>query len=204
MSESDAGSRVADRLRDTGPRHWEALFLGSIFAYVLVLVITARGYAPDPRLFPLLIGVPLLGLILLRVTMLLSDRFDVAAVGMFDQVTADLDDVDEDHDDGSVDDVIRYRRQVESIVWLCSLVALIWALGFQIGLVIFVFTFVYTYERDVVRAAGATVAAYAIVYLLFVRLLSVQLFEPALLPDSIVELLPATLSAVAGLAGVAG
>jgi hypothetical protein len=195
--------RIADRIRDTESSYWEALFLLIILAYVLLLVYTAWGYSGDPRLFPLLIGVPLVGIIVLRVVMLLSTRFNVSSGGALQSVTTELEDAGED-DSGPVNDIVRYRRQIETIGWLCGLTACTWALGFQIGLIIFVFTFVYTYERDTVRAAGAALITYAIIYTLFIRLLSVILNEPALLPDSIAELLPAVLFATTALSGVTG
>ena len=198
---SELGLRISSRLRDTGSRYWEALFLTFILAYVFLLIYTALGYAEDPRLFPLLVGVPLTGLILLRITMLLSSRFTVSSEGMFRDVGTELEG-DSEEDSEAIDDLVRYRRQLETITWLCSLTAFIWAFGFQIGLVIFVFAFVYTYEQNATRAAGATVATYGIVYLLFVRLLSVTLLEPALLPDSFVELLPAVVFGLAMLPGV--
>lgn len=186
---STVRSRFADLLRDAESRYWESIFLGLILAYTLVLIAKALGYAPDPRLFPLLIGVPLVALILVRVTMLLSDRIDVSSGGMFEDVTAELSDAGEDVGP-EYDTLTTYRRQIEIIAWLCGFTALIWALGFQLGLVIFVFAFVAVYEDDLKRAFVATVIAYGLVYVLFIQLLSVSLHDPALLPSSIADLLP--------------
>lgn len=186
---SNVRGRFADLLRDAEGRYWESVFLGLIMAYTLVLVVTALGYGPDPRLFPLLIGVPLIALILVRIGMLLSDRIDVRSGGVFQEVTAELADAGEDAGP-QYDTLERYRKQVEIVAWLCGFVALIWAIGFQLGLVIFVFTFVAIYEGDLRRALAATIIAYGVVYLLFVQLLSVSLYDPALLPDSIADLIP--------------
>ena len=166
--------------------HFEALFMGLLLTYTLLLIYTALGYGSQARLFPLLVGGPLLGLILLRLDLLLTNHIQRGSSGVFQDMTDGL----RDEESSSVDAMTQYRRESEIILWLVTALVLIWAIGFQIALVVFVFLFVYSHERDLIRALGSTVIAYGIVYLLFVQLLSVNLYEPALLPDPVMSTLP--------------
>lgn len=169
---------VEDRLQWLDKRYTESLFLGALFTYTLLLVTTALDYGPKPQLFPLLAGIPLLGLILLRLGMLNVERLRFDSGGMFQGLTDDM------REDEMVEDATaRYGREAEIILWLAGALALIWVAGFQIALLAFVFLFVFYHERDLYRAVGSTLLAYALLYVLFIELLSVELYQPALLPD---------------------
>ncbi|MFB6097342.1 MAG: tripartite tricarboxylate transporter TctB family protein [Haloferacaceae archaeon] len=185
-------SEVTDRsghpIEGIEDRYWEALFFLVLLAYDLVLVYTATGYGEDPRLFPLLIGIPLAGLILVRVGMLVfADRFDFDSGGMFESVTSDLD--VEEGGEAPPSKLAQYRSELATIGWIAGFLVLVWALGFQISVVAFVFAYVLVYERDLKRAVLATAIAFGLVYLLFIELLSVPLYEGALLPEFLLRLL---------------
>lgn len=184
---SGADGSAASLVRRLERRHWESLFFLVLLSYTVVLVARASQYGSQPRLFPLVIGVTLIALILVRITMLLSDRFSVAGGGMFESLSGLTDDEEETQ---QRDTLARYRIELSMVGWVLALLALIWALGFQLALVVFVFAFVYVYERSAPRAVATAVLSYALIYLLFVQLLSVTLYEPNLLPDFIVELIP--------------
>lgn len=188
---SEVVERYAGTIESIESRYWEALFFMVLLAYDLVLVYTATGYGEDPRLFPLMIGVPLAGLIVVRVAMLvMADRFDFDSAGMFESVTADLD-IEETEEGGQAGPgtLEQYRSELATMGWIAGFLALVWAFGFQISVVVFVFAYVLVYEQDVKRAIVATVVAFALVYLLFIQLLSVPLYEGALLPDFLTRLL---------------
>ncbi|WP_158599381.1 tripartite tricarboxylate transporter TctB family protein [Halobellus sp. Atlit-38R] len=179
-------SLVLRQARRLDSNHFEALFIGLLFTYTLLLIYTALGYGSQPRLFPLLVGGPLLGLIILRLDLLLTNHIQLGSSGVFQDMTDGL----MDDEPNPIDPMTKYRREAEIILWLVTALVLVWAIGFQIALVVFVFLFVYSHERDLIRALGSTLIAYGIVYLLFVQLLSVNLYEPALLPESIMNTLP--------------
>jgi hypothetical protein len=167
-------------------RFREALFILVLGAYVALIVATATGYSQNARRFPLVIGVPLLGLILLKVVILVGgDRLSLPATGL----VSDMIDLDTGGED-TIASWMRRRREIEMVAWVGLFVALVWALGFQVGGVLFTAAFVFRYERDVVRALLAGAVTYAIVYLLFIQLLNRRLVDPALLPDAIVQVLP--------------
>jgi len=174
-------------LPDRIPRRFrEALFILLLGGYVTIIVSTATGYSQNARRFPLVIGVPLLGLILLKIVILVGgDRLSLPATGLVSDMV--------DLDTGGDDDLAswsRRRREVEMTAWIGLFVVLVWALGFQIGGILFTASFVFRYERDLKRALLAAGVTYAIVFLLFIQLLDRGLTEPALLPEVIVQLLP--------------
>lgn len=189
MSETethDATGRVWG-LPDRVPRRFrEAIFVLLLGVYASVIVFTAIGYSQRARRFPLVIGVPVLGLIVLKVALLLGgDRLSLPATGLVSDVVS--------LDTGGSDDIdasTQRRREVEVIGWIALFVGLIWALGFQVGSVLFVAGFVFRHQRDPKRALLVAGITYAIIYLLFVRLLNRRLVEPALLPDFVVQVLP--------------
>lgn len=186
-----ATERAGQAIESIESRYWEALFFLVLLAYDLLLVYVATGYSEDPRLFPLLMGVPLAGLIIVRIAMLLlADRFDFDSGGMFESVTSDLD-IEETEEGGQAGSgtLEQYQSELATMGWIAGLLALVWAFGFQISVVVFVFTYVLYYERDLQRAVLATVVAFGLVYLLFIQLLSVPLYEGALLPEFLKNIL---------------
>jgi hypothetical protein len=171
--------RVPHRVREAG----FVLLLG---AYVSVIILKAVDYSQQARRFPLVIGVPLLGLILLKTVLLVGGgRLSLPATGLVSDMV-DLDTGGDDHAGA----LIQRQREFEVIVWIGLLVGMVWGLGFQVGGVLFVAGFVFRYQRDPKRALLVAAITYAIIYLLFIRLLNRRLVEPALLPDVIVQLLP--------------
>ena len=174
-------------LPDRVPRRVrEAVFVLFLGVYVSVIVFTAIDYSQRARRFPLVIGVPLLGLILLKAVLLLGgDRLSLPTTGL----VSDMIDLETGGDD-EVDAPTRRRREVEVVAWIGLLVGIIWGTGFQVGSVLFVIAFVYRYQRDIKRALLVAGITYAVIYLLFIQLLNRRLVEPALLPDIVVQLLP--------------
>jgi hypothetical protein len=57
---------------------------------------------------------------------------------------------------------------------------LIWLVGHIVALLVFVFGFIYLYERNIKRALIATALTFGFIYLLFVTILSASLYEGVL------------------------
>lgn len=176
MSSND--NRAVDGLSDrifvfienTDGRYWAVAFFLGLIAYTGLLVIEALTYSDAAQLFPLIIGVPLLGLIVLDIVLVLyGDRIGIESDDLFEEAIF-LDDEGEAHNLAD-----QYRREFEMVLWTAVSVALIWLVGHIIALGVFVFVFIYTYERDLKRAVLATAITFGFVYLLFIVLLEANL-----------------------------
>lgn len=167
-----------DRLSKVDDLYWELLFYGIVFVYTAVLVGIAFDYRPDARLFPVVVGTLLLGLVLLKVAVLGLSRWRDYSVGQtFGGIGGDFQNSDEaDPSQERLDPPERYKRQIQMIGWLVLLIGSIWAVGFQITMVPFVFSFVYFYERNLGKAVVAAVVTLFMVYVIFIQILSASLW----------------------------
>lgn len=164
--------RHFDFLTEIDTRYLKATFFAVIFSYTLLLVLEALGYSSDARLFPLVVGGPLLGLTALKLLQLLfEDRFRMDVTDLID-----IGDMDAVADEENRDPALTYQRQFTMILWTAGVVALIWLFGHLIALAVFVFAFIYVYERSLRRAIVATALTYAFVHLLFIELLGASLW----------------------------
>lgn len=181
-------------LRSVDDRQWEILFFLLILGYSVLLVYEAWGYGPDARLFPLMVGIPLVGMLVVKIGLLLfADRIDLSENDMFGSVTSDLDDsedIAESEETSKFDTLVRYRREYEMVGWTFVLIGLIWLLGFRLSMLVFIPVFIYRYERAPKRAVGVTIFTWIATDLIFVRLLSVTFWEGVIIPDWIIQLLP--------------
>lgn len=174
---SSVDERVFRKISGVDGRYWAALFFGLILAYVALLVTEALGYSSDPRLFPLVVGVPLLVLIAGQIVLLVfGDRFGIESVDLFENIQ-ELEGSDEGSD---MDPVERTRREFEMVVWSLLSFGVIWLFGHLVALVVFVFGFIYVYERSLKRALLATAVTFGFVYLLFVYILGASLWSGVL------------------------
>lgn len=170
--------RAFRKIADVDGRYWASLFFGLIFAYVALMVLEALDYASAPRLFPLVVGVPLLLLIVLQVVLLLfQERLGIESVDLFESIQQ-LEGVAEEDDEETAAE--RPRREFEMIILSLLSFVLIWLLGHVAALLAFVFGFIYLYERDLRRALIATALTFGFVYLLFVSILNASLYEGVL------------------------
>lgn len=166
--------RAFRKIADVDSRYWASLFFGLIFAYVGILVVRALGYASAPRLFPLIVGVPLLLLIVGQIALLVfGDRLGIESVDLFESAYELDTSGDQTEQEAAVE---QNRRELEMIVWSLLSFVLIWAIGHIAALVVFVFGFIYAYERSLKRAAIATVITFTFIYLLFVTILDASLW----------------------------
>ncbi|WP_049986589.1 tripartite tricarboxylate transporter TctB family protein [Halobellus rufus] len=164
---------ILEFVRRVDGRYWSAVFFACIFAYTTLLVVESFSYSAAARLFPLIVGISLLGLVAVQIAVLLAgDRLDIKRVELFGSPEEFL----EDEGDTEQEDLLRYQREFEMILWTTLAVAVIWLLGHVLGLVVFVFFFVYRFNRNLKKAGMVTGIAFVFVYLLFVRLLDSSLW----------------------------
>lgn len=191
MAETLDKLRIPKVVTTIEDRYWEALFFVMILSYTIAILNEALGYSEDARLFPVLIGSALVVMILLKLGLLLfGDRLNITGTNLFDSMTADIAADDTDEESFEVDTATRYGRELEMIGWSFMLVGLIWLLGFRLAMVVFVTSYILRHERSIKRAVGATVFTWIGIDLIFIRLLSVTLWEGMLVPEWLFQLLP--------------
>ena len=174
---SSVDERAFRKISGVNGRYWAALFFGLIFLYVALLVVEAQGYSSDPRLFPLVVGVPLLLLIVGQIVLLVfGEQLGIESVDLFESIQQ-LEGADEETE---MDPLERSRREFEMIVWSLLSFGVIWLFGHLVALVVFVFGFIYVYERSLKRALLATAVTFGFVYLLFVYILGASLWSGVL------------------------
>lgn len=169
--------RGFERLADVDGRYPATAFFLALLGYTLTLLFEARGYPADPRLFPVIVGVPLTLLLTAKILLLLlQDRIELQSVGLFE----DLGELGVASIDGEDRRASRYRRELSMIGWIGALGALIYLVGNLLAIPVFIFTFILAYERDVVRAAFVSAVTFGFVYLLFVEILGASLWRGVL------------------------
>lgn len=168
--------RVFDGLVTVDSRVWPGIFFGVIGLYTFAVVLQSTSYSEAARLFPIVIGVPLLGLIALKLLMtVFDDRNWFASTELFD-----FDDRFDHVGVAAVEAAVRYQREAEMIIWLVGLSVFLWVFGFILTLIVFLFTFVFIYERDVLRAAIVSAVTVGFVYFFFIRLLGASVYTGAI------------------------
>lgn len=167
--------RGFDRLANVEGRYLAILFFSVLLLYTLALVNQALGYSEAARLFPLIVGFPLLAMLVVYILLLaLQNRIDVRTVGFFDDVGNIGEEVS-----GTVemDRSDRYRREFSMVLWVGSLILLTWLIGNLVAVAVFVFTFIYVNERAFVRALLVAAVTFGFIYLLFVQILGATLWR---------------------------
>jgi Na+/proline symporter len=165
---------VFERLAAVESRFLAMAFFGALVVYTLALVTQAVGYSDAARLFPLIVGVPLVVMLVVNLLLLaVGDRVDLQLVGFFDAVG----DIDAVSAESAVDEAERYRREFSMVVWVGALIGLTWLIGNLAAVAVFVATFVYVHERDLRRALLVSGFTFGFIYLLFVVILDANLYR---------------------------
>lgn len=172
------GERLFTLVQRVEGRYWSTVFFLGLFGYTLLLVVEALGYSGPARLFPLVIGVPLLGLIVVKVVVtLFKERLGIQSIDLFE----DIQEFEGDEELDAPAERQQYRRELETALWVAFAIVSIALFGHLFGLLVFVFGFVYAYERDLLRAGVATAVTFLFVYLLFKAILGASLHEGLLI-----------------------
>ena len=80
----------------------------------------------------------------------------------------------------TVDPSVRMRREAAMVGWTLAVLSLTYFFGFLSTLTMFVFGFIYYYERNGKLALGVTGLNLVISYVLFVQILQIRLFPGAI------------------------
>lgn len=163
-----------ERLAAIEGRYLAITFFGVLLVYTLALVTQAVGYSEAARLFPLIVGIPLVVMLIANILLLaLEERIDLRLVGFFDAMS----EIDAVSAEAEVDQAERYRREFSMVLWIGALISLSWLFGNLVAVAVFVFAFVYAYERAPLRALFVTVLTFGFIYLLFVQVLGAILWR---------------------------
>jgi len=170
--------KVAGILERISPIYYQQLFFIFVFGYVFLMMWDTRTYGSTVRLFPLLIGIPLLGALVLQIVFpLLPDWL----AGNFDGLMgAAVGDEEIDLKQDSFERSTRMQRELGVVIWVVALLAIMYLFGFFSGMTVFVAVFIYYYERSLVKAIGIMMINFVLSYILFVQILQLRLFPGAI------------------------
>lgn len=170
---------IAKYVTRVSSKYWKAAFFVVLLVYTVGLLIQAWSYSSDARLFPFLIGVPLILMIALYLVLTFSSRYSGSGSGVFDSITDEALS-DDDGAEGGDETTVRVQRELKMVLWIVSLLAVVYFFGFLNAFLLFLFFFVYTYEQSLLRATLITALSLAFVQIFFVEFLSLPLWEGAL------------------------
>lgn len=165
---------------------WFSLaFYAGIMAWVLLLLYWSRSWQWTNKLFPLMVGVPVILFTLLQtVDVWYPDAFDRlhpnrVVGGGSDGLSEDLEETAED-DMSTRSKAEQQRWELYMLAWVTALPMLMYFVGFAISIPIYTFALGWFFLRDVRAASGLTVGVSLFIYVLFVLLLGVPLWEGVL------------------------
>ena len=106
----------------------------------------------------------------------LPERFRLRTGGLIGRAVGGEEINTDESEDDEVERPTRIEREARTIAWVFGLLTVVFLLGFLAALTIFVFAFVYYYERDLKLAASVTLLNFAVSYVLFVVILQVPFY----------------------------
>ncbi|SEH64146.1 Tripartite tricarboxylate transporter TctB family protein [Halopenitus malekzadehii] len=156
-------------------QYWESLFFGALLAYTVALIYQAFQFSGAAGLFPLIVGIPLAVLLTAKTIMTLFFKDRIRGVGgLTSNILADK---AESAGLSFGGNRVEVYRELESTLWVCVISLLIWLIGFLPGLATFIFGFMTVKEQKPIRAMIVTSIVMTTIYLLFVELLSIRLWN---------------------------
>lgn len=144
----------------------------SLFYLILLIglaaaFVTTLGYPSRARLFPIIV-ISFCGVFVLwALVKMFIARHKASSLDEYMQKNEETLKPDEG-----------YRRQFFfAFAWIGAFILLLWLLGFVVGLPIFVFAYIKTYEESWRLAIISTIIMFLIVYVVFAVLLKIPLYE---------------------------
>ena len=146
-----------------------ALFSFCALIFFCVFVYLAHDWRPQARLYPWVIGIPML---FLAVAQVIFDLKGVQAKKSDDATPMDFQFTQE------IDPVTAKKRAIIMFSWLVGFFLLIWLLGFPIGIPLMMFCYLkFQGEEPWVLSIALTIIAWVCFYALFVKLLTLPFPE---------------------------
>ena len=142
----------------------QAIFSLCALVFFCVFVYLAQEWRMQARLYPFVIGIPMIILAAIQVILDLKGyepkQADDAAPVDFQRTT-------------NIDPALAFQRTVQTFSWFLGFFAGIWLFGFSITIPVMVFSYMYFYGKEkLMLAAIITGVAWVFFYALFVKLLT--------------------------------
>jgi hypothetical protein len=168
------------------------LFYGGLLVYVVSHILLARDWSWENKLFPFLVGIPMVVLILVNMVLIkkpeIRERFtatDKPMSKMTEALSSDVDDTET-----VVERASRHKSEIGITLWTISLPIAVYLLGFAYSLPTYVFVFILYYLRDLKKAIIGTVAFTAFSYVVFLVLLNLRMYHGVVGLPNILEYVP--------------
>lgn len=181
-------NKIAKITSDIPSKYFKASFFGLILLYTTALLVQAWSYSSDARLFPLLIGIPLIFMIIFNFGLMRSSRYSSEAGGIFDDITDEALSENEEESGRNIKEGVKFRleRELKMMLWIIGATVLAYFIGFLNAFAGFLFAFIYVYERGFIRAAIITILTLVFIRVFFIEILALPLWEGTLFSTMIV------------------
>lgn len=203
---ASGGTDGEQGLYDISPKAFEALFYLIVLAWVLLLLYWTQDWRTSDRLFPRMVGVPLIILLVLQLIRLkFTDQFNKITAVLIDLLSRGS------SNDGGISEITdnlesKYKeskqkmgqrskreRQIYELYmigWIIALPAMMYYLGFVNAVPVYIFAFMMFFTRNPKLSTAITVGFSIALYILFVVLLSINLWDGTLDLPNILDFLP--------------
>ena len=181
-----AQNSIYDLISNIESEKFDKIFTTIQFALILILLYDVRQYGSDAQLFPLVVGIPTSGLLLLLLISQVSTRVanrieDITSRGIFDQENeiASIQDIQGDMGISESDDHDNIRAQRKRVlntsIWIFGLFILIMIVGFLPAILLFMALF---YRIQTRLSWKGTIFNTTIMWLVIVIIFEVVLNTP--------------------------
>lgn len=164
------------------------LFYSGLFLYVGSHLALATDWEWENKLFPFLVGIPILALIAVNMLFVWKPalrEFFTTDEGGDSRMAEALSSSDDGRPKAE-----RHRSEAGIVLWSVALPIYIYLVGFAYALPTYVFAFVLYYTRDLKKAVVSTAAFTAFSYVVFVVLLNLRMYHGVLPLPRFLEYLP--------------
>ena len=168
------GTRTPDRLYPFSTKTLQTVFYLLLLGWTGWLLAMANEWDGDDKLFPFVVGVPLCLLVTTKLLKLYSQR-TASSTANKDNETESI--LEHDGDESSRSVAVKQRYELTMLVWVVALPVASYYLGFVPVVPVFIFGFLWYYQRDAKLAVAVALAGSITLYLLFAFLLDVSLWK---------------------------
>lgn len=165
------------------------LFYGGLLVYIASHLALATDWSWENKLFPYLVGIPLIALIVLNIVL-------VKFPSIRDTFTPDSDtesrmaEALSSSTDNARSRAERHKTEAEMVVWTVALPVAVYLFGFAYSLPTYVFLFTLYHTRNLKKAAIGAGLFTAFSYVVFMVLLNLRMYHGVVGLPNILEYVP--------------